>query len=184
MTEKSGPLTGGEDYRRGQQQDTRNITPPRRNVKPPLMSDQEYKRLSVMPFSKMTREESGALCAEARRRNAGLRFRYDPREFEGRHYWERGLLSCVIAGGKIPPRITLDFFKIPRNKIIFQGLQELERLGLSGAGALTTFLRETGRLEAAGGEPYLLDIERMIGIPSAIRGFAIGLLRLNLGARI
>jgi hypothetical protein len=148
------------------------------------MSAKEYGRLSVLPFSEMSREESAALCGEFRRRNAGIRFRYDPREFEGLQYWERGFLSSVIAGAKIPYGITPDSFKIPRNKIIFQTLWELEKLNLAGIGLLTVFLRETGRLEAAGGENYLSAIENMIGVPSAVRSFAPGLLRLNLGAKI
>ncbi|MDR1100390.1 MAG: hypothetical protein LBL28_07920 [Treponema sp.] len=49
---------------------------------------------------------------------------------------------------------------------------------------LITFLRETSRLEAAGGGEYIRDIERMVGIPSAIQIFALGILRLNLGAKI
>jgi hypothetical protein len=111
-------------------------------------------------------------------------FRCDPREFQGRHYWERGLLSCVIAGAKIPPQIAPDLFSIPRNRVIFHALRELEKSGMTGINTLITFLRETSQLEAAGGEEYLGDIERMIGIPSAIRGFTLGLLRLNLGAKI
>jgi hypothetical protein len=164
-----------------QARDPENPPPPRR--RPPL-SDGEYNRLSAVPFSEMTRAESLALCAEARRRMAGTRFRYDPREFRGRRYWERGFLSCAIAGAQIPSRITLDLFKVPRNRVIFQALRELERLNLAGLGALTVFLWETGRIEAAGGEKYLLDVEGMIGVSSAIRGFALGLLRIGLGARI
>jgi hypothetical protein len=132
----------------------------------------------------MSREESLALCVEVRRRLAGTRLRYDPREFQGRRYWERGFLSCVIAGARIPSRITPDFFRVPRNRVIFEALRELEKLGMAGIEGLTVFLRETGGLEAAGGEIYLQEIETTIGIPSAIRGFAVGILRLNLGARI
>lgn len=148
------------------------------------MTEQEYTRLAALPFSEVTRAEFEALAAEVRRQNAGIRFRYDRRNFQGHHYWERGFLSCVIAGAKIPAEITRDSFKISRNKIVFQALRELEKLNLAGIEALTVFLRETGRLEAAGGKDYLSGTESMIGVPSAVRGFALGLLRLNLGARI
>jgi hypothetical protein len=184
MDRKNGPLAAGEDRRRGRQRCDLNITPLEGNVKPPRIADSEYRRLSSLPFSKMTREESLTVCAEVRRRLAGIRFRFDLREFQGRHYWERGFLSCVIAGGKIPGEIAGDCFKIPRNRLIFEALRELERLGMAGPKALAVLLRETGQLEAAGGEDYVRDIESMIGVPSAIRGFALGILRLHLGARV
>jgi hypothetical protein len=157
----------------GPELDTLNIVHLTQNIKQ-----------SSVPFSKMTREESLALYAEIRGRLAGTRFRYDYREFRGRHYWERGLLSCVIAGAKIPPQIAPDLFKVPRNKIIFHALRELERSAMAGIGTLITFLRETGTMEKAGGESYARDIESMVGIPSAIQIFALGLIRINLGARI
>jgi hypothetical protein len=115
---------------------------------------------------------------------AGIRFRYDPREFQGRRYWERGFLSCLIAGAKIPPQITPDLFRVPRNRVIFQAFLELEKLDIGGIEELAVFLRESGRLEAAGGETYLREIETMIGIPFAVRRFTLGLLRFNLGGRV
>jgi hypothetical protein len=148
------------------------------------MTNQEYKRLSALPFSEIADEEFDALAAEARRENRKYRFVYNPREFEGPRYWERGFLSCVISGAKIPSGITLNLFKIPRNRIVFDVLQKLEKLNLAGIEALTVFLRETGRLEAAGGEGYLSGIKQMVSNPAAVRGFALGLLRLNLGAPI
>jgi hypothetical protein len=148
------------------------------------MADREYRRLSSLPFSAMSREESGALCAETRRRLAGIRFRYDPREFQGHHYWERGFLSCVIAGAAIPDGVTEDCFRVPWNRVIFQALRDLERLDVTGIEALTVFLRETGWLDDASKEDYLSGIESMIGMPSAVSGFALGLLRLNMGALI
>jgi hypothetical protein len=88
-----------------------------------------------------------------------------------------------VAGGKIPEGITENRFRVPRNRLIFRALRELGGFDITGIGALTVFLRETGRLEEAGGEAYLAEIENMIGIPSAVRGFALGLLRLHLGDR-
>jgi hypothetical protein len=148
------------------------------------LSDEEYRRLSAVPFAAMTREESLKLCGEIRRRQAGIKFYLDPREFQGHHYWERGFLSCVMSGANIPQWITPELFRIPRNLIIFRALQELEKLDITGLDALIVFLRETGRLGSADGEGYVRGVESMIGLPSAARGFAEGLLRLNLGARI
>jgi hypothetical protein len=142
------------------------------------------KNIYLRRMADMTPEEFKAIAAEIRGRNRRHFFRYDPREFQGPSYWERGFLSCAVAGAKIPPQITPEVFKIPRNKIIFHALRELERLDMAGVNVLITFLRETSRLEAAGGGEYIRDIERMVGIPSAIQIFALGILRLNLGAKI
>jgi hypothetical protein len=157
------------------------------------LSDGEYNRLFAIPFDKMTDEEFRALAAEVRRRGRRTRFTYDPREFQGAHYWERGFLSCVIAGAAIPDGITGDYFRVPRNRVIFSGLAALQEKGITDLrktgiyakyDLLTALLKATGHHEAAGGENYLREIESMIGIPSAIRGFTTGLLRLNLGAPI
>jgi hypothetical protein len=132
----------------------------------------------------LTPEEFQSVAAEDRGYNRRLPLRYDPREFQGRYFWERGFLSTVIAGGGIPTAITPNLFTVPWNRVIFQAAQELEKLDMSGADVFITLLRETGTLEKAGGEDYVREIEGMVGIPSAVQSFTIGLLRLNLGAKI
>ena len=129
----------------------------------------------------------------ARRSGFGkTRFYYDAREFSGAYYWERGFLSCVIAGAKIPPEITVDCLMAPWNRLIFSALREIEKLGIvdvrdRGVHAklkpLLAFLRETGNL-APDFERYVRGCENMIGIPSAIGGFTLGLLRLRLGGKV
>jgi hypothetical protein len=80
-----------------------------------------------------------------------------------------------------------------KNQTIFKALQALEGLGFAdlrehGIYAkleiLIAFLENTNSLTMAGGEKHLNEIEQMIGIPSAVGGFVLGLLRLNLGARV
>jgi hypothetical protein len=102
------------------------------------------------------------------------RFTYDPRGFQGAYYYERGLLSCFMAGAAIPPDIAADILLLPRHRVILEALRELERAGIRGnLEALVIWLGKTGTLEAAGGEDYIREIENMIGLPSAAAGFAL-----------
>jgi hypothetical protein len=145
------------------------------------MTETEYDRLSGIPFSKMSKADSLTVCAETRRRLAGIKFKYDRRKFEGAHYYECSFLSCVIAGAKIPPQVSSENFIIPRNKTIFQTLRFMESAGVQGFEVLLSCLEGFGVLKIAGGETYIREIEKMIGIKSAINAFALELLRLNLG---
>jgi hypothetical protein len=103
---------------------------------------------------------------------------------------EQGFLSSIIAGAKIPETITSDMFVIPKHVVIFRALVKLEGLGfidLRNQGIyakmklLITFLNEFKMLDRAGGENYIRQIERSIGIPSAIDGFTLSLLKLAVG---
>jgi hypothetical protein len=181
MDIKKAPPAAGEDQRRGEQLDTSNITLFPKTGKPPRMPESEYRRLSSLPFSSMTREESVAVCAETRRQLAGIRLRGDSREFEGAYHYERGLLSCLMAGAPVPSGITADTLLMPRHRVILEALRNLEALGVRGnIQALTAWLDKTGGLEKAGGESCVREIEGMIGIPSAVTAFAAEVLLLAL----
>jgi hypothetical protein len=172
MTVKSGPA-GPDTHPGAGLDDTSNVQRINQNVN-------EYNRLSGIPFAEMSRTESLALCAETRRRQAGIKYRYDSRLFEGAAYYERGFLSCIIAGAHIPDLITRENFVIPWNQTIFQALQFMESADIKGIEALLNCLDILGCLEAAGGEKYVREAEEMIGIPSAVTGFALGLMELSL----
>ena len=146
-----------------------------------------------------TARQSGRGIKKANNQNIAHRsgfvkpkFYYDAREFSGAYYWERGVLSCLISGAKISPEITVDCFIVPWNRLIFKALREIEKLGIvdirdRGVYAklelLLAFLRETGNL-APDFEIYVRGCENMIGIPSAIGGFTLGLLRFRLGGKV
>jgi hypothetical protein len=135
---------------------------------------------SIKPISEL----SDTKLAEWKRhlRETVPPMRFDPREFCGAAYYERGFLSCVIAGAKMPASITADCFRIPWNRAIFEALRILDGLGMSGASALTVYLRESGNLGSAGGEEYIQRVAAMVGIRSAEPYFRKQLLRLRLGA--
>ncbi|MDR2095487.1 MAG: hypothetical protein LBP76_08210 [Treponema sp.] len=109
---------------------------------------------------------------------------YDPRDFQGAYYYERCLLSCLLAGAAIPAGITAETLLIPRHKVIFEAIRELAGMGIRGnIGAVVTWLDKIGLLEKAGGEDYVWEVESVIGIPSAVTAFAVEVRRLAL-ARI
>jgi hypothetical protein len=78
----------------------------------------------------LSSEEFKVLAAEVRSYNQQHPFSYDRREFQGRRYWEGGVLSCLISGAKIPSGITPNLFKVPRNRIIRRSLYGLIPRGL------------------------------------------------------
>ncbi|GHT80900.1 hypothetical protein FACS1894130_12560 [Spirochaetia bacterium] len=74
-------------------------------------------------------------------------------------------------------------FTIKKHRVIFRALIRLHQLEIikkwnDNLSLLITFLTEMGSLDAAGGREYLALIENMVGIPSAIEGFALELLKL------
>jgi len=113
---------------------------------------------------------------------------FDPRQFQGAYYWERGFLSCVIAGAEIPDTIKLEHFRMPFNRVIFQALRVIK----CGPGhglfvkynLLVSLLKATGNFEKAGGETYLVEIRDMIGVPSAAYAFAVKLVELKAGVKV
>jgi len=113
---------------------------------------------------------------------------YDPRQFRGAHYWERGFLSCVIAGADIPGAITVKHFKMPFNKVIFEVLYAIKCDPGPGLFAkynlLLLLLKATGNLEKAGGEAYISEIRDMIGVPSAVYAFAVKIVELKAGVNV
>jgi hypothetical protein len=125
----------------------------------------------------MSRQWFEKLTHEVHRRNADIVWQYNPKDFAEPEYSEKGFLSCVIAGARIPASITAYHFVSKKHQIIFYALKGLESLGLvdlrrrslyAKLKLLTAYLSKTGELAAAGGEKYLYQIENLIGIPSAV----------------
>jgi replicative DNA helicase len=110
---------------------------------------------------------------------------YDRRQFQGCRYWERGFLSCIMAGADIPELITRDHFCMPFNRVIFEALRAIKcRPGAdlyAKYNLLVSLLKATGNFENAGGKAYLEEIRDMIGIPSAVHAFAAKLVELKAG---
>jgi hypothetical protein len=129
----------------------------------------------------LTHEEFKALVAEVRGYNRRHPLGYDPREFQGAYYYERGFLSCLIAGAAIPLGITPDTLLIPRHRVILEVVRELAEAGIRGnPEALITWLSKTGTLEKAGGAEYVREIEGMTGIAAALSKFTLEIRRLAL----
>jgi hypothetical protein len=113
----------------------------------------------------------------------------DWREFNGAWYWERGFLSCAIAGAKMPEEITVDCFKLPWNRIIFEALHLIRSNTSIAAGTeaeyslLTAYLSLNDCFDQSF-KDYLTEIRNMIGIPSAVYAFAVKIIELNAGVSV
>jgi hypothetical protein len=149
------------------------------------LSEIEYQTLSSRKMSDLSNTEFRKLAAEVRRR--APRFTYNPDDSD---YYERAILSCLLNGAPIPAEITEGMFENPKHRIIFRALVKLNALGLykahdrgfSGINLeiLTAFLSETGTRNRCGGESYLKELERTIGIASAIDIFVLKLLKTSI----
>jgi hypothetical protein len=120
------------------------------------------------------------LCREEN--DMKLDYYYDPREFMGPWYWERGFLSCVIAGAEIPKEITPGHFKMPFNRKIFEALQAIPPSDppRSRYGLVVALLSRDTPLDPYF-EDYLENVEGMIGVPGAAHAFAAKLIELKAG---
>ncbi|MDR2924236.1 MAG: hypothetical protein LBU85_12975 [Treponema sp.] len=126
-----------------------------------------------------------SIQAEVRRQNKY----FDRRKFQGAYYWERGFLSCAMAGGGIPAAITPDHFRMPFNRIIFKALHTMHCSQGAGfekgkCGLLIALLKATGNFEKAGRDAHLEEIRGIIGIPSAVRAFGAKLVELKAGVAV
>ena len=147
------------------------------------------------PFSELSRSDASyvlnTIRGEIKQINKKVKTVYDPRQFRGAWYWERGFLSCVMAGAKIPEAITADCFRMHWNRIIFEGLYSLRKAGLPKIGwfeeysLLTALLSHTlsDRFDQSF-KDYILEIRDMIGVPGAVYPFAVKVLELCLGAAV
>ena len=138
-----------------------------------------------LPFTELTADDARFLFNKIKKENKNRKDRYDPRQFRGAGYWERGFLSCVMAGAKIPDVITPDHFRMPWNKIIFEALR-LIRLDPAKTGMfekydlLVAFLSQNPHFDQ-NFKDYVTGIRDMVGVPSAVYAFAERLLMLKAG---
>jgi len=120
-------------------------------------------------------------------KNINRKFYFDHREFRGAYYWERGFLSCVMAGAEIPAAIAAEHFRMPWNRAVFEALRsisalppesERERFALLSA-LLARHPWFDGNFKA-----YLSEIRDMIAVPSAAHAFAAKLVELKAGVNV
>jgi len=168
MDSKKIPATVGERNAGANKKAGYNLSKPTENVKPAKSAAFENLKIKL------------------RRENRNLY--YDARLFQGAHYWERGFLSCVMAGADIPDAVTPECFRMPFNRVIFEALCSIKHKPdsvLCGKyDLLVSLLKATGKLDSAGGEAYALEIRDMIGVPGAVYAFAVKIIELKAGVAV
>jgi hypothetical protein len=94
----------------------------------------------------------------------------------GPHYPETALLSCILAGGKIPDMVNESVFFDARNRIIYRAIKRLEILELVNFHCLVGFLDKFGMIQRCGGMPYLQRLEATMPVPYAADALTTALL--------
>ncbi len=85
---------------------------------------------------------------------------------------EYGVLGLLIVNGASicePPGMTAAWFSTYEARVIYDAIQSVRRTGITpDAISVRNHLQQTGRLEKAGGEDFLMEVCQALIVPSAL----------------
>jgi hypothetical protein len=137
--------------------------------------------LTNTALSDLSEKEFNILANHIRTANAGIRWIYNPENFQGAYFFERCFLSTIIASARIPRSITPERLLIPIHQRMLNCLFQLQERGIRANGdRLAALLEVSGKDHSIDIQEYVREVTNMIGVRQPAAYFAGELLKLAL----